>query len=73
MTRLSKARTAGEYGAITAANAKAFGPLAVPAAANAEFCTTVRAKAGIISFFICAASVWVPSALGSWKESRQSA
>src|SRR5262249_51152863 len=64
MTRLSKARTAGECSAMTAANAKAFGPLAVPGAANAVLCTTVRANAGMISFFICAASVRNPSALG---------
>src|SRR5712671_3349886 len=35
MTRLSKARTAGECCAITAAKAKAVGPVAVPGAANA--------------------------------------
>src|SRR5262245_23747813 len=36
MTRLSNARTAGECCAITAANAKAVGPVAEPGAANAE-------------------------------------
>src|SRR5262245_64543258 len=62
MTRLSKARTAGECCAITAANAKALGPLAVPGAANAVLCTAVRTNAGMISFFISAASVRNPSA-----------
>src|SRR5262249_58200030 len=61
MTRLSNARTAGECCAITAAKAKALGPLAVPGAANAVLCTTMSAKAGIkagmISFFISAASI----------------
>ena len=56
MTRLSNARTAGECGAITAAKAKAVGPLALPGAADAALCTTVSAKAGIkaeiTSFFI---------------------
>src|SRR5262245_45603141 len=64
MTRLSKARTAGECCAITAAKAKALGPVAVPGAANAVLCTTVSANAGIISFLIGAASVRNPSALG---------
>src|SRR5215467_14830678 len=36
MTRLSKVRTSGECCAITAANAKAVGPVAEPGAANAE-------------------------------------
>jgi hypothetical protein len=62
MTRLSKARTAGECCAMTAANAKALGPLAVSGAANAVLCTTVRTNAGMISFFICTASVRNPSA-----------
>src|SRR5262249_50621619 len=53
MTRLSNARTAGECCAITAANAKALGPLAVPGAADAVVCTMVSAKVGIMSFFIC--------------------
>src|SRR5262245_14566719 len=57
MTRLLKARTDGECGAITAAKAKAVGPVALPGAANAMFCTTVKANAAIISFFIYAASV----------------
>src|SRR5262245_64691722 len=57
MTRVSKARTAGECWAITAANAKAVGPAAVPGEANAGFGTTLKANAGIISFFICAASI----------------
>jgi hypothetical protein len=61
---LSKARTAGECCAITAAKAKALGPVAVPGAANAVLCTIVSANAGIISFFIGAASVRNPSALG---------
>jgi hypothetical protein len=60
MTRLSNARTAGECCAITAAKAKALGPLALPGAANAALCKTVSAKlrikaginAGIISVFI---------------------
>src|SRR5215470_11129656 len=56
MTRLSNARTAGECGAITAAKAKALGPLALPGAAEAVLCTRVSAKAGmkagITSFFI---------------------
>src|SRR5262249_22355302 len=56
MTRLSKARTDGECGAITAANAKAVGPVALPGEAKAVFCTTVRAKMEIIRFFIYAAS-----------------
>src|SRR5262245_15366353 len=51
MTRLSKARTAGECRAITAVKAKAVGPVAVPGAADAVFCKMVRANAGIISFF----------------------
>src|SRR5262245_12923318 len=41
MTRRSKARTAGECCAITAANAKAAGPLAVPGAAEAVVCRMV--------------------------------
>src|SRR5262249_54034302 len=65
MTRLSDARTAGECCAITAAKAKALGPLAVPGAADAVLCTTVSAraaieaaiKAGMIGVFISAASV----------------
>src|SRR5262249_17744382 len=64
MTRLSKARTGGECCAIPAAKAKALGPVAVPGAANAVLCTTVSATAGIISFFIGAASVRNNSALG---------
>src|SRR5262245_3101160 len=58
MTRLSKARTDGECCATTAANAKAVGPAVVPGEAKAGFCTTVSANTEIISFFICAASVW---------------
>src|SRR5262245_46389406 len=57
MTRRSKARTAGECCAITAANAKAAGPLAVPGAADAVVCRMVKVIAAIISFFIAAASV----------------
>src|SRR5262252_9205368 len=61
MTRLSNARTAGECGAITAAKAKPLGPLALPGAADAVLCMTVSAKAGIkagiMRFFIGAASV----------------
>src|SRR5262249_61607194 len=57
MPRLSKARTAGECCAITAANAKAAGPLAVPGAADAVVCRMVKVIAAIISFFIAAASV----------------
>src|SRR5262252_1656379 len=68
MTRLSNARTAGECGAITAAKAKAVGPLALPGAADAALCTTVSAKAtikaGMISVFIGAASVRDTPALG---------
>src|SRR5215471_12682868 len=68
MTRLSNARTAGECCAITAANAKPLGPLALPGAADAVVCTTVSAKAaikaGMISVFIGAASVRDTSALG---------
>src|SRR5262249_22122693 len=67
MTRLSDARTAGECGAITAAKAKALGPLALPGAADAVVCTTVSAKAGtkegMISVFISAASVRDPGEL----------
>src|SRR5262249_50302500 len=57
MTRLSNARTAGAFCAITAANAKPVGPLAVPDAANAVVCAAMRANAGTISFFICAALI----------------
>ena len=57
MTRLSNARTAGECCAITAAKAKAVGPVAVPGAADAVFCKMVRANAGIIGFFICSLSL----------------
>src|SRR5215831_7231951 len=64
MTRLSKARTAGECCAITAAKAKPLGPLALPGAADAVLCMTVSAKAGIkagiMRFFIGAASVRNP-------------
>jgi len=56
MTRLSNARTAGECCAITAAKAKAVGPVALPGAADAEFCKTASVNADIISFFISAAS-----------------
>src|SRR6516164_849003 len=60
MTRRSNARTAGECCAITAAKAKALGPLALPGAADAVGCTTVNVKEGIkarmISVFIGAAS-----------------
>jgi hypothetical protein len=56
MTRLSNARTAGECCAITAAKAKAVGPVALPGAADAEFCKTASVNAEIISFFISAAS-----------------
>jgi hypothetical protein len=61
MTRLSNARTAGECCAITAAKAKALGPLALPGAADAVLCMTVSAKAeiktGMIGVFIGRASV----------------
>src|SRR5262245_24453643 len=61
MTRLSNARTAGECCAITAAKAKPLGLLALPGAADAVLCMTVSAeagiKAGIMRFFIGAASV----------------
>src|SRR5262245_21985027 len=64
MTRLSNARTAGECCAITAAKAKPLGPLALPGAADAVLCMTVSAKAGIkagiMRFFIGAASVRNP-------------
>jgi len=62
--RFSKARNAGECCAITAANAKALGPVAVPVATKAVFCMTVRTDAGMISFFICAVSDRNPSSAG---------
>src|SRR5215470_8999853 len=68
MTRLSDARTAGECCAITAAKAKALGPLALPGAADAVLCTMVSAKAtikaGMISVFIGATSIRDTPALG---------
>jgi len=64
VTGFSKARNAGECCAITAANAKALGPVAVPVATKAVFCMTVRTDAGMISFFICAVSDRNPSSAG---------
>jgi hypothetical protein len=59
MTRLSRARMAGECCAITAANAKAAGPVAVPGAAEAVVCRMVKVIAAIINFFIAEASMGI--------------
>jgi hypothetical protein len=60
---LSKARTNGEYWAITAVNARAVGPVAVTGAATATCCPTIVKIAGRMNLIICAVS-----RLPAWKQ-----
>jgi hypothetical protein len=53
---LSKARTTGECCAITAANARAVGPVAVTSAATAACCPTMVKAARRMNLVICAVS-----------------